>query len=141
MVNAGELAELCNSDDVTLTNQTNALTFGQLFNITWNSATPTQEKAHVDGSRDTTDQVDNLSIEGDIFITIPEITTLVSYRAKTGNALPTKNWDIGFVGDNAVSDTIRIVAKLTQLQFIAPEKGYSLFHIKLESEDGAITEP
>jgi len=141
MVNAGELAELINAEDVTLTNQTDSLTFGQLFNITWGSKTPTNEHVNTSGTRDTTDLPDLAFIEGDILITQPEITTFVGYRAKTAKALTAKNWDIGFTAFNTTTDTIRIVAKMVDLQFLGPEEGGAWFHIRLESETGLVTEP
>ena len=141
MVNAGELAELTNADQVNLTNATDVLTFGQLFNITWNSKSPTHKRTTTDHKLKRYAGLPDIAIAGDILITQPEVTTFVGYHTFTGGTLPAKNWDLEMTAKDTTTDKVRISAIMTGLGFIAPEKGGSWFHVTLENQTEAITEP
>lgn len=143
MVNAGETTKLVNADKVTLTNFTDSLTFGQLYNLQWNGIVPQMKKAHIDGSRDSLDRTPEVVIQGDIFVTQPEITTWIGYNVPTGTPpqLVTKSWDLGFTAFDGAVDTIRIVGKVNGLQYMAPENDGSWYHVTITSTTGVITEP
>ena len=94
MANAGEDGEVVNAELVTLTDSTNSRDYGQLFNISFRSDVPIHVRYWTDGTRDTmVDPATNI-IEGDILVTIPEITTLLSYQTFSNEDLPENNWDI-----------------------------------------------
>ncbi len=143
MVNSGELVELINADQVTLTNATDSLDFGQLFNIGWNRDVPQIKKPRGDGTVEYLDGTAGITIEADIFLTTPEITTFLGYAIPTGTPpqLVLKNWDLITTGLDAATDTIRISGKLNGLRFIAGEDDLANYHITITSADGVITEP
>ena len=141
MVNAGELAEVVNADKVDLTNASDSLTFGQLYNITWNSRTPTHKRTTTDHKLKRYAGLPDIAISGDILITKPEVTTFVGYHSFTNGTLTAKNWDLEIVAKDTTTDKVRISAIMTGLGFIAPEKGGSWFHITLENQTEAISEP
>jgi len=142
MVNAGELTELINAVKVTLTNFTDTLDFGQLFNIRWRSFTPQNKKPRGDGTVEFLDGTPELSIEADIFLTTPEITTFIGYTKPTGTPpqLSLKNWDLKTTGFDAATDTIRILGKVNGLEMIAGETGDANVHLTITAADGVITE-
>ena len=74
-------------------------------------------------------------------MTQPEITTLASYHTLTNGDIPTKNWDLKVTARDASTDTIRIAAKETGLDFEGAETGLAVVHIVLTSTTGVITEP
>ncbi len=141
MVNAGELGELVNAEQVNLTNATDSLTFGQLYNLTWTSRTPTHKRTTVDKKLKRYAGLPDIAIAGDILITQPEITTFVGYHSFSGGKLTAMNWDLEIVAKDTTTDTVRISAIMTGLGFIAPEAGGSWFHIILENQTEAISEP
>lgn len=141
MVNAGEVAETINADLVELTNATNSLDYGQLFNIRWSSRHPTHKRVSIDKTEKTYTGLAAITIEADILITQPDITTFVSNNTLSGGDLPLKNWDLKVTAKDTTTDSIRIAGKMTGLDFLGPEEGDSWFHIILTSETGVITEP
>ena len=141
MVNAGELTELTNADKVELTNSTDSLDFGQLHDIRWSSRMPTHKRTRTDKKRNVYVGLPEITIEGDLWVTTPEITTLVSYHTLSNGDLPVKNWDLKTTAFDASTDTIRIAAKETGLDFVGPEQGLAVFHIVLTTTTGVITEP
>ncbi len=66
---------------------------------------------------------------------------MINYRTKVSNALSVDNWDLGTTSFDTTTDTIRMVAKMTELLMTAGETGGAWFHIRLESETGTISEP
>lgn len=141
MVNAGELAEVVNADQVNLTNATDSLTFGQLYNITWRSLYPIHKRTRTDKLRETYVGLPDIQIEGDILITQPEITTFVTYHSLSGGTLPEKNWDFEITSKDTTADKVRIVAMMTGLNMIAGETGGAIFHVQFTTVTGVISEP
>jgi len=141
MANAGELAEVVNAELVELTNQTDSEDYGQLYNVRWSSTFPTHKRVSIDKTEHHYTGLPSITIAADILITKPEVTTFVGYNQLSGGDLPTKNWDLKVTAFDTTTDTIRIVGKMTGLDFIGPEEGDSWFHITITSDTGVITEP
>lgn len=141
MVNTGSLARLTNADRVELTNQTDAQDYGQVINLTWESTFDQRPKVRTDGTEDSLDLRHSIVIEGDIWLTVPEITTFLSHHSQTALNLPSKNWDLRCTDITGVLDTVRIVGKLSALKMLGAQKGHALFHVKITDTTGAITEP
>jgi hypothetical protein len=139
MANAGELAELVNAEQVTLSRASND--FGQLFNIRWNSKTPTHKRTTLDKKMRRYAGQPDISISGEILITQPEITTFVGLHTISGGKLTASNWDLKVTAKDTSVDTVRISGIMTGLGFIAPEKGGSWFTTTIENQTEAITEP
>lgn len=114
-----------------------------MYNLQWNGNVPQIKKARTDGTRTLLDRTPEITIEADIWVTQPEITTFIGYNIPTGTPpqLVTKNWDVKFTALDNTQDTLRIVGKLNQLNFIAPENGGAWYHITITSTTGVITEP
>ncbi len=141
MVNTGSLTRLTNADRVELTNQTDSQDYGQLTNITWSSEFEQLPKVRTDGTQDSLDKRHNVIIEGDIWLTVPEITTFLGFHSQTALNLPSKNWDLKCTDITGVLDTVRIIGKLSGLKMEGAQKGHARFHVKITDTTGAITEP
>ncbi len=141
MVNVGEIAEVVNAEKVELTNSTDSEDYGQLYNITWSSNIQQYSKVRTDGTQDTLDGGDTIVIEGDVLVTQPEITTLVTAHTRASNDLPRKNWDLKFTAKDATTDTLRFTGKLIGLSFLAPEHGDSWYHLSIRNTTSGIAEP
>lgn len=141
MANVGELTELVNADKVTLTDFSNSRDWGQLYNIRWASYMPVHKRTRIDKKRETYVGLPEIVIEGDIAVTQPEITTVLAYHTQTNGDLPVVNWDLKVTAKDTTTDTIRIAAKMTGLEFLGPERGYASFHIVLTTSSGIVTEP
>lgn len=142
MTNAGELLEVVNADTVNLTNATDSLTFGQLYNISWSSRYQMHKRTTTDKKGKMYPNIGIVTIEGDIEITIPEITTFVGYHTTTSGDLPSKNWDLELTGKNTNTDTVRLGdAKMTGLSMNAGETGDASFHVTFTATTDNVSEP
>ena len=142
MTNAGELAEVVNADKVNLVNATDSLTFGQLYNISWSSRYQMHKRTTTDKVGKMYPNIGIVTIEGDILITTPEITTFVGYHSLTSGDLPSKNWDLEITGKNTTLDKVRLGnAKMSGLSMIAGEVGEANFHVVFTSTTGDVSEP
>ena len=143
MTNAGELLEVVNADTVNLTNATDSLTFGQLYNISWSSRYQMHKRTTTDKVGKMYPNIGVVTIEGDIIITMPEITTFVGYHTPLSSGdLVSKNWDLELTGQNTNTDTVRLGnAKMSGLSFIAGELGEANFHVTFTATTGDVSEP
>jgi hypothetical protein len=143
MANAGENTERIDGWKVTLTNSTDTLDFGQMFVTRYRGMVRGIKKARGDGTRTRLDRTGERSITGQIWLTIPEITTFIGYNTPTGTPpqLTPKNWDIGFTGMDETTDTIRISGVVELFEFEAPEKDGTWCVVGIDSVDGVVSEP
>lgn len=141
MANVGELSELVNAELVTLTDATNSRDWGQLYNIRWSSRTPVHKRTRLDKKVEQYAALPVITISGDILVTQPEVTTVIAYHRHSSGALPQNNWDLKVTGKDATTDTVRIIAMMTGLDFLGPQEGFASFHIELTSVTEAISEP
>jgi len=78
-------------------------------------------------------------MEGDIWLTEPELVTWVGYTVQTNNNPVSDTFTITYTADNTNSTTIADAMFITDLNFIDDGDGYAIYHIRLESEDGTVT--
>lgn len=141
MVNVGEKGETINADLVELIDSSNSRDWGQLFNVRMYSDAPIHARYLTDGTRDTLTDPATVKIEGDILITQPEITTMLSYLTFSNEDLPENNWDVKFTAKDTTTDTARITGKMIGLTMQAGESGWTWFHVIIESTTGVVAEP
>lgn len=139
MVNVGDRAKLVTAQSVRLLQGTDD--YHQLFNANFEVTRPSTKKARTDAVVERMEGLAEHFIEGDILITVPEITTLIGMSLLVNRQLPQNAWDLQFTSRDGTTDTIRITAKLTGLTFVRPAKGLSMFHIRLDISGGDVTEP
>ena len=139
MANVGELVELVNAEQVELTDATNSRDWGQLYNVRWSSRTPVHKRTRIDKKVESYAGLPAITISGDIGITDPEVATLMAYHTHSGGQLPENNWDLKVTAKDGGTDTIRIVAMLTGLDFLGPQEGYASFHIEMTATTEAFT--
>lgn len=139
MVNVGDQAKLVGAQSHRLIQGTDD--YHQLYNLSMGLTRPSYKKARTDGEVRRLEGLAEHYIEGQILVTVPQITTLVNMTKLTSGQLPINAWDIQMTSRDNTTDTLRINAKLTSLNFIRPVKGLSLFHIRLDLANGEVTEP
>jgi len=140
MVKAGEEAELVNAQRYTLTNSTDSLTFDQMYNLRFNIARPIRKRTTTDGVVRTIEGSAENTIEADVLITTPEITTMVGYTQLSSGALPTKNWDVQTTDRTGTVDTLRFTGRVTGLSMIRQMVGGTWFHLTIQTTVEAVTE-
>lgn len=97
------------------------------------------KRTRTDKKRHTYASLPDITIDADIWITQPEVVTLVGYHTLTNGDLPVKNWDFKMTAMDASTSTLRIGAKLTGIDFVAPENGGSWFHLVLTTTSGVVS--
>lgn len=138
MADAGELNEYVNAGKVTITNSTDALTFKQLSNIRISIDTAVTKRQRTDSVLEKLVDLRDFIIEGEIYLTEPELVTWVGYTAQTNNKLPEKLFLVTFTDEQGNPTTISSDFILTRLQYVAPEKGYVIYTIRLDSVGGVV---
>lgn len=139
MANAGEQTEVVNVTRASLTQSTDSLTFGQLFNMKMNISRAFKKVQTTDGNFKKFYSTGDNYVEGDILLTTPEMATLKNYTVLTNGDLPTKNWQLGFTDVSGAAVTVTMSAQLSTLQLIRQTEGGVLFHIRLELTTDTIT--
>jgi len=102
---------------------------------------PQFAKKWSDGGRESLDGVRDVIIEGDILITEPEVTALVTLNTPTGTPpiLPIKTWRFFMTSKNTTSRQADISGKLVGLAFLAKDKGEAWFHVTVENTSQTVT--
>ncbi|MDH3833828.1 MAG: hypothetical protein OES34_06670 [Nitrosopumilus sp.] len=80
----------------------------------------------------------DFAVEGQIWLTEPELVTWVGYTVQTTNRPPAKSWKVAFTGDNTAITSITGTMRVSNLTFVSEEEGYSWYNVRLESVDGAV---
>lgn len=139
MVDAGEWAERVDTQDVSLINVTDSLTFKQLLNVFPDiSASLTRHQL-------TDDTIENLwdlrvtFIEGDIVLTTPEITTWVAFTLQTNNKPPVKTWRLSYKPISGATVTVDISGQVSVFRLIDTGRGVALYHFRIEATSSAVT--
>ena len=141
MANVGTLAKLTNAELVTLTDQTNSRDWGQLYNVRWSLRSPVHKRVRIDKKVEQYAGMNVTTISGDIGLTQAEVTILLTYQNRTDGQLPENNWDLVMLSKDTTSDTVRIIAMMTGLDFLGPQEGFASFHIELTSTTEVLSEP
>ena len=139
MVNVGDRSKLVTAQSVRLIQGTDD--YHQLFNLTMGVTRPSNKRSRTDQIVERMDGLAEHYIEGDILVTVPQVTILLNMSLLAGRQLPQNNWDLKMTSRDTTTDTIRIPAKLTTLLFVRPIKGLQMFHIRLDISGGEVTEP
>lgn len=138
MVSAGELDEYVDSSGVKLENVTDALEFKQLHNIKHDVQVPTTIRQKTDDTLELLYDLRRFAIEGDVWLTEPEVVTWVALTVASNSRLPEKSWKITYTDEKTNATTLTGTMVLTQLVTIDPGVGSTNHHIRLESVDGAV---
>ncbi len=141
MVNTGSLANLTNADQVELTDATASRDWGQLYNVRWSLRNPIHKRTRLDKKVEQYAGLPTIIISAEIGLTSDEITTFLAYQTRTNGQLEENNWDLKCTSKNTNTDTIRIVAMMSGLDFLGPQDGYASFHIELTSTTEVLSEP
>jgi len=139
MANVGLQSALVTAQSIRL--QQGSDDYHQLFNATFGLHRPSNKKARTDAIVERMEGLAEHFIEGDLLLTVSEVTTLVGLSLLVNRQLPENAWDFQFTSRSNVTDDIRITAKLTGCDFVRPVKGLGMFHIRLDISSGDVTEP
>lgn len=139
MADAGELAEYVGSGQVSFTNTTGSLTFKQLHNIKAKIHTNFTVRQRTDSVMEKLKDLRDFQIEGDIWLTEPELVTWVAYTLQSNNNPPSNTFTVSFTADNTAASTVASPCFVADLEFIDDGQGYVNYHVRLESETGVVT--
>ena len=139
MADAGELAEFVGSGQTTLTKTTGTLVYKQLHSIQAHIHTDVTKRQRTDSVLEKLKDLRDFWIEGDIWLTEPELVTWVGYTVQTNNNPVSDTFTISYTGDDTNSTTLAGSMFITDLDFLDNGDGYDIYHVRLESEDGVVT--
>ena len=139
MVNEGVWSERVDTQNVSLTNNTDSITFLQLLNV-WIIRTAALTR-HIR----TDSVIENLwdpaiaAIEGDIVLTTPETTTWNTYLTQTNNQPPTKTWRLAYVPISGSTVNVDISGQVSQFRPIDSGAGVVTYHFRIEATTSTVT--
>jgi len=139
MVDAGELLEYVNAGNVSFTNVTDSQTYKQMYRVKADITQDVIKKQTISNTIDKQFELRDFAIEGDIWITDPEIAAWVLLTIQTNNLPPAKSFNIVFTADDGGTATITGTFRVKDLIYNVPEEGDSNYHVRLESVDGAVS--
>jgi len=138
MVDAGELAEYVNAGNVSFTNVTDSQTYKQMYRAKVFITQDIITNQTISNILDKHFQLRDFAIEGDIWLTDPEIGAWILLTIQTNNLPPSKSFNIVFTADDGGTATLTGTFRVKDLIYDAPEEGDSNYHVRLESVDGAV---
>jgi hypothetical protein len=137
-MSAGELSEYVNSARCSLTNNTDSLTFDQMRNVRVFITNDVTKRRNTAGTLEKLFDLRDFAMEGEIWLTEPELVTWVGYTTQTNNSPVSKSWEAQFVAENGNTTTINGTMKVSRLNFLIQEEGAALYDFRLESVDGSV---
>ena len=137
-MSAGELSEYVNSAKCTLQNATDSLTFDQMRNVRVFITNDVTKRRTTARTLEKLFDLRDFAMEGEIWLTEPELVTWVGYTAQTNNNPVSKSWTATFAAENGNSTTITGTMRISRLHFLIQEEGVALYDFRLESVDGAV---
>jgi hypothetical protein len=137
-MSAGELAEYVNSAKCSLNNVTDSLKFDQLRNVRIFITNDVTKRRTTARTLEKLFDLRDFAMEGEIWLTEPEVVIWVGYTAQTNNNPTSKSWNVTFVAENTDTTTITGTMRVSRLNFMVQEEGAALYDFRLESVDGAV---
>lgn len=137
---AGEISEYVNSSNITLTNATNSLLFKNMFNVRVFITSAVTKRQLTNDSIEKHFDPRDFAVEADIFVTEPELATWISYTVQTNNLPDAKSFQVNFPDGAATPNSTVVSGTMRLSTFVASGQGNddALYHIRLESVDGAV---
>ena len=133
-------ADRVDTQDATLQNTTNSETFTQLTNLFFDiSSNLTRHQL-------TDDTIDNLwdlrvnAIEGDMILTVPEITKWVGYTLHSNGKPPIKVWVLTYTPVAGSADTLTFNGQVSTFRPSDSGSNVLTYHFRIEGTDVTITE-
>jgi len=137
-MSAGELAEYVNSARCSLTNTTDSATFDQMRNVRVFITNDITKRRSTAGTLEKLFDLRDFAMEGEIWLTEPELVTWVGYTTQTNNNPISKSWQAAFVAENGNTTTISGTMRVSRLNFLIQQEGAALYDFRLESVDGSV---
>jgi hypothetical protein len=135
MADVGVPVDFIDTQDITITNQTDSLTYKQATNLRTFIKGDLTRRQRTDSVFENLWDLRHIAYEADIMVTQPEIAALVTLTVQTNNQLPIKSWAITMSDEGGTSTTITLNAQLAKLEFIDEGIGAMKYNIRLEGAD------
>ena len=136
---AGVLSDYVDSGNVSLTNVSDGEeVFTQLRRVRVFTESDVSKSQLTDDTLEKHFDLRDYRIEGEIWLTNPEIGTWIGYTVQTNNLPPAKSWRVTWKADDGGTNTTTGTFRVSRLSFVSEEEGYSLYDFTLESIDGAV---
>lgn len=133
-------ANFVDTQNVSLTNNTDVVTYTQATNIRWQTNPgKLTRRIRTDGVFENLWQPRMPSFEADIMVTEPQLAGLIALTLQSNNQLPIKSWSITMTDNSSNSTTITGSAQLSSFNFVDPGIGSTTYHIRLEFIEESIT--
>ena len=136
---AGIPADYIDTQDVTITNQTDAISYDQATNVRFYIEAKLTRRQRTDSIFENLWDLVTPAIEADIMVTQPEIAALVALTAQSNNEPPSKNWEVGMSDEGGTTTTLSGTAQLATLRFIDEGIGAMKYLIRLEFTESTVS--
>jgi hypothetical protein len=136
---AGIPVDYIDTQDITITNTTDAISYDQATNIRFYIQAALTRRQRTDSIFENLWDLVTPAVEADIMVTQPEIAALVALTAQTNNEPPVRSWAVAMSDEGGTTTTLSGSAQLARLQFIDEGIGGVKYNIRLEYSESAVT--
>jgi len=138
MGEVGLPVDYIDTQDVTITNSTDSLTYKQATNVRAYIKADLTRRQRTDSVFENLWDLRYSAYEVDVMVTQPEIAALVALTLQTNNQLPIKSWAIAMKDEGGTTTTITGNAQLATFEFIDVGIGAMKYNMRLEFADTTI---
>ncbi len=139
MADVGLPIDYIDTQDVTITNQTDSLTYKQATNVRFYIEAKLTRRQRTDDIFENLWDLVTPAIESDIMVTQPEIAALVTLTAQTNNEPPIKSWAVAMSDEGGTTTTLSGTAQLAKFVFVDEGIGAMKYNIRLEFTESTVT--
>jgi hypothetical protein len=136
---AGELDETVNQGKVLLINTTDSEDYKQLHRMRVSITQQVIRNYTMSNTVDKHFQPRDFVVEGDIWVTEPEVATWIARTVHTNNLPDFKGFQIQMTADNGDVTNITGTFRIRDIIYDVPEEGDTNYHVVLESINGVPT--
>lgn len=116
MVDTGSSSNFVDTQDVSLTNVTDALTYLQLTDVIPDITSTVTKHQLTDDSIDNVFSLRLNSIQGNMVLTTPQLAALVTLTVDVAGVRPAKIWTVAFTDSSGLSTSLVFSAQLKDLR-------------------------
>lgn len=139
MVNTGLPQNFVDTQDVTLTNVTDSLTYTQLTDVNFTIDSNLEKNQLTDDTIENVFSLRMISIEGNMTITNPEWAALLALTVDANGIRPVKIWQVNWVDASGTTVSTEFNGQLQTLTPTDSGLGAATLFFRIQSDETAIT--
>lgn len=135
MGNVGVPANYVDTQDVSLTNVTDSLTYLQLTDVIPDITSTVTKHQLTDDTIDNVFSLRLMSIQGNMVLTTPQLAALVVLTVDVAGVRPSKVWSVAFTDSSGLSITMSFQAQLKELRPVDDGSDVVRMFFRLEGDE------